>query len=296
MTLPAGVKATSGGTFDREAPMPYFLAGRIGSEYNVDAPHILMAVNELTTEKDHDQLKQAIDRGRHVMLDSGIFNLASEHARKHNVTHDLALSLAPEEIDGFDKLWEQYGNIVTKYANDLWGVVELDQGGRENKPRTRARIEKEFGFTPIPVYHPLLDGWDYYDELAKEYDRICFGNIVQASPPDRLRLAYTAYERAKDYPYLWTHLLGMTPNQNILSTQFRGSLDSSAWLSPARWSASWRMRTMLTADTTVPPSMWFHAGTNREGYDIGALEKICQNQATALQLNLEAILEDTHTT
>ena len=58
-------------------------------------------------------------------------------------------------------------------------AVEVDQGGRENKIKTRARLEK-MGLRPIPVYHPLNDGWDYFDYLAENYDRICMGNVVNA--------------------------------------------------------------------------------------------------------------------
>lgn len=292
--LPPGVKATSGGTFNRDEPPVYFLASNPEMIRRSEARHILVAVNEISTKKAVDTFEALLDEGRQVMLDSGIFNLASEHARNNNVTHDEALSMPPEEIDGFDKLWDQYGNITTKYADRLWGIVELDQGGIANKPRTRARIEKELGITPIPVYHPLLDGWDYYDTLATGYDRICFGNIVQASPPDRLRLAYTAYERGKQYPYLWTHLLGMTPNQNILAMPFRGSMDSSSWLAPARWPHSWRATAMLAADTAIPPSMWLHSSTDKENYDRSKLENICVAQAAALQATLEATREDTH--
>lgn len=292
--LPAGVKATSGGTFDRDEPPVYFLASNPQQIRRSNARHVLVAVNEITTRKEMDTFEEILDDGRRVMLDSGIFNLASEHARHNNVTHDEALSMPPEEIDGFDRLWDQYGNIATKYADRLWGIVELDQGGITNKPRTRAKIEKELGITPIPVYHPLLDGWDYYDTLATGYDRICFGNIVQASPPDRLRLAYTAYERGKQYPYLWTHLLGMTPNQNMLAMPFRGSMDSSSWLSPARWMPSWKVTSMLAADTSMPPSMWLHSATDKENYDGSKLEKICAIQASALQRTLEATREDTH--
>lgn len=288
-TLPDGVKATTGGTFDPDEPMPYFIASSPKTCAAAPQEHVLVAVNELRNKTEMQAFEGMIASGKKVMLDSGIFNLASEHARAHNVTHDEALSMAPEDIDGFDKLWQDYGNIVSDYADQLWGAVELDQGGVKNKPRTRARIENEFGITPIPVYHPLLDGWDYYDDLATNYDRICFGNIVQASSPLRMRLAHTAYERARNYPYLWTHLLGMTPNQKALSIQMRGSMDSSSWLAPARWMPSWRTPAMLKAVAKMPPSMWQHSGTNKDGYNRGKLEAICGIQADSINRTMQHI-------
>lgn len=253
--LPEGVKATTGGKFDRNEPMPYFIATGAAALVKVDYPNVLVAVNEIKSKKDYDDLDYLCEN-RKVMLDSGIFNLAMNHVREHGVSHNEALSMPPDQIDGFNELWDRYGEVATRYADRLWGVVELDQGGVENKPITRKRIEDEFGITPIPVYHPLLDGWDYYDDLAKEYDRICFGNIVQAAPPLRLRLAHTASERSKDYPYLWTHLLGMTPNENTFSLPMRGSMDSSSWLTAVRWYPSWYAKAMLKRAGNYPPAMW----------------------------------------
>lgn len=255
-TLPKGVKATSGGTFDRDEGYKYFIASNPANLIQAAYPSVLVAVNELDTKGNRERLEELLDSGCRVMLDSGIFNLAMEHVRAHGVTHDEALSLAPEEIDGFEKLWDLYGEIATTYVDRLWGVVELDQGGVQNKPATRARIEKEFGIVPIPVYHPLLDGSEYYDTLAQGYDRMCMGNIVQGSRPLRDRLAHLAYEGGRRYPYLWTHLLGLTPNTTSLHLPMRGSSDSSSWTTPYRWMPSWRAFTMLGPAGGYPRQMW----------------------------------------
>lgn len=254
-SLPDGVKATTGGKFDRNERLPYFIAAGATALRDVDYPNVLVAVNEVKSAKDYDDLDYLCDN-RKVMLDSGIFNLAMNHVRAHGVSHNEALAMPPDQIDGFTELWDRYGEVATRYADRLWGVVELDQGGIKNKPITRKRIEDEFGITPIPVYHPLLDGWDYYDDLAREYDRICFGNIVQASPPARLRLAHTAAERGRNYPYLWTHLLGMTPNENTFAMPMRGSMDSSSWLTAVRWYPSWYAKGLLKKAGNYPPPMW----------------------------------------
>lgn len=295
--LPDGVKQTTGGTFDPDASLKYFIAGAPDATLAAEYPYVLVAVNELQTAKEREHLDKLLDQGRRVMLDSGIFHLAMEHVRKHNTTHDEALAMPPEEIDGFDKLWDSYGEIVSKYSDRLWGMVELDQGGAENKPRVRARIEQEFDIVPIPVYHPLLDGWDYYDQLAQEYDRICFGNVVQASPQLRLRLAHTAMERGRKYPYLWTHLLGISLNQNILGTRWRGSLDSSSWLSAVRWQSNWKSHSMGKPLTAFDEDMHVHSGTYFEGpeaLDRDLFYKVPTVIATAQQTILDSVLDDTH--
>lgn len=295
--LPNGVKQTTGGTFNPNDSQTYFIAGACGDLTEVNYPSILVAVNELRTSKERDKFDRLLDMDRKVFLDSGIFNLAMEHVRTHGTSHDDALRMAPEEIDGFDKLWDDYAEIVTTYGDRLWGAVELDQGGVTNKPRTRARIEKELGIVPVPVYHPLLDGWDYYDDLAGNYDRICFGNIVQASTQLRLRLVHTAMERARKYPYLWTHLLGLGPSQMLNSLRMRGSLDSSGWLALVRWPDSWKGAAMGNATTRYGSDMWMHSATYFEGaenYPKGKNNQTSIGIPISYQGTLDSILADTH--
>lgn len=232
-----GVKRTAGGTFN-PADAPYYFAagGALGDARTYAPPYLLIAVNELPTPAAEANLLQPIlDTGYPVLLDSGIFALTNEHKRAHGVTMDEALALAPEEIDGFEGLYARYVDLYHRYHDRLWGVIELDQGGAVNKRRTRARLEAE-GITPIPVYHPFNDGWDYFDELACEYDRICLGNIVQASAQARLRLLHTMWERHRAYPDLWVHVLGLTVSEQCLSMPVE-SCDSSAWISPLRFPA-----------------------------------------------------------
>lgn len=293
-------KPTTGGRFDPNAGFTYFIAGspdRVAGETKYDkegvpfplAPHpnVLVAVNEIKTTKDAEVLKRLCDT-RNVLLDSGIYNLAMSHARTHDVSHDAALSLPPEEIDGFDELWDRYAALANRYSDTLWGVVELDQGGVAHKPRVRARIEAELGITPMPVYHPLLDGWDYYDTLACAYDRLCFGNLVKAPPPVRVRLVHTASERARDYPHLWTHLLGVYPNENLIALPLRGSCDSSSWLTSERWMPSWKGWSMGRMVTHYPPPMWYTKGGHRRAAALNAAT------ASALQTTLDTMATDTH--
>jgi hypothetical protein len=146
---------------------------------------------------------------------------------------DVALSLAPEEIDGFDDLFNRYVTLAHKWGDKAWGIVEIDQGGRENKIRTRARLEA-LGIRPIPVFHCLNDGWDYFQYLADRYDRIAVGNVVQADQATRKRIIATMWERRRSYPDLWIHALGLTPSSLTVSYPMN-SCDSSTWVGPTRW-------------------------------------------------------------
>lgn len=222
-------KRTGGGTFDPADRHLYFAAGE-SPRY---PRHVLCAVNEVLTPGLEKGLQRMLDDDHVVLLDSGIFWLTNRHKRAHGISMDEALSLAPEDIDGFAELHARYIELVQRYGERLWGYIELDQGGADNKRRTRAGLEAA-GLAPIPVYHPLLDGWDYFDELARRYDRICYGNIVQAPAPVRLRLLHTLWERHRAYPDLWVHVLGLTANHWCLAIP-PDSCDSSTWLAPLRW-------------------------------------------------------------
>lgn len=220
---------TGGGTFDPEADrFCYFIAGGSSAEHAHRRYH-LSALNDCMTEGGlREDVIEPIERGAKLLLDSGIFNLTNNHMRKHGGTMDQALALAPEQIDGFDKLFDRYVEVMGRYEDRLWGYIELDQGGAVGKRRTRAKLH-DLGLRPIPVYHPLNDGWDYFDELAETHDRICFGNIVQASPSMRVRLLHTMWERRRRYPHLWIHVLGQTINEYGPAIP-SDSCDSSAWL------------------------------------------------------------------
>ena len=235
----------TGGRWDPKEDVCYFIASNVETMgWSVGrTPHLLIAVNEITGGSSLGKIKQWALDGSSVFIDSGVFNLTNEHARKHGITMDKALALAPDEIEGFDDLLKNYCRIVTELKDTCWGYIEIDQGGCENKIKTRSRLE-EMGFSPIPVYHPLNDGWDYFDELAQRYDRICFGNVVQADPETRKRLLVTAWERRRKYPDLWIHLLGYTPNA-LLNAFPINSCDSSTWLAAVRWPDAFTVRTAL---------------------------------------------------
>lgn len=252
---------TGGGTYDPKDEGVYFIAA--GPSRLIDgAPvhdYLLIAVNELNTEKELKHLEGWFQTGKRVFIDSGIFNLTNVHKRKHGITMDEALSLAPDEIDGFSELFDRYVEIVRKYQDQSWGYIELDQGGRDNKIKTR-KILEDLGLKPIPVYHPLNDGWEYFDYLAERYDRICFGNVVQADRYTRKRLIATAWERHRKYPNLWIHLLGFTPNEWLNALPVNSG-DSSAWLSSVKWSG-YKEKTMLASFGEMPKNFQYVLGSD----------------------------------
>jgi hypothetical protein len=168
--------------------------------------YFLIALNEIQSESELASFAQLLKQGKAILLDSGIFNLGMQHARKYDMTFYEVLSLPPEQIEGFEQLKQRYIQTVEQYRDQLWGYVELDFGGKDNKKRIRAELES-LGLRPIPVYHPLNDGWDYFDYLAQRYDRICVANVVQSPLYVRKRILATLWERKCSYPKLWSTFL-----------------------------------------------------------------------------------------
>lgn len=264
------LKRTTGGKFDPTDPFFYFLATGPGRHLEASRalpdeelhpyPHVLVAVNEINTATHRALLDELCDT-RVVLLDSGIYNLTVSHAQRHGMTMDEALILHPEEVDGFDALYDRYCELVTLYADRLWGFIELDLGGPEIKPQTRARIEADTGLIPMPVCHLLSDGWEYYETLVSEYDRLCMGNLVKAAPSDRVRLLHAVYERSREHPEVWHHLLGVTPSPLLHALPIHGSSDSSTWLNGVRWFHSWRVGAMGSSLGNLPEDFWYLSST-----------------------------------
>ena len=132
----------TGGTWD-SSDRPIFFAACVENHMELCAElhdYLLVAVNHMVGSSGLTrEVFAAIDAGKKVFIDSGIFSLTQEHAEKHGISMDQALGTAPEDIDGFESLFDSYCEIIGILGNRTWGYIELDQGGRENKIKTRDR-------------------------------------------------------------------------------------------------------------------------------------------------------------
>jgi hypothetical protein len=257
------VKRRTGGRWDPNAGPVYFFAASANALARASVqPYVLLAVNEMMTDNENGTvellLQGLIRNGNHVFVDSGIFWLTNIHKREHGITMNEALALHPKDIDGFDALFDRYVEVARRYGNDVWGYIELDQGGVNRKRETRRELES-MGLAPIPVYHPLNDGRDYLEELMCEYDRICFGNIVQANRAVRQRLLHVMWEARCRHPDVWIHILGLTPSEVSLAFP-SNSADSSSWLTGVRWHRAERERAMLKGISGYPRNQAYLLG------------------------------------
>lgn len=229
------------GTWDADAGRIFFAPElRAFFDKMVYAKDVLFAVGDIRSN-DVDAFRK-VCKGRRVLLDSGVFGLAMRTAKNLGLSHDAALSLPPEQIEGYDALMSTYREVVSDMEPDIWGYIEVDYGGRERKKIVRAELEAD-GFRPIPVFHAMLDGWDYFRELDEQYDRICLGSMVKSTPAQRLEILHRVAEERRNVK--WIHSLGVTPTAVWQSCPTE-SCDSTAWSKsrmyggPMSGLASWR--------------------------------------------------------
>jgi len=280
----------TGGTWDPNERNVYFIAGdvrllQLGGECHT---HLLCALNEINTDTDREAVVQFVRDGRKVFLDSGVFDIAMRHAEATGTSLAVALKTDPYDLHGFPRLFDQYVDLMREIGDDCWGYVEIDQGGRENKIKLRTKLE-EMGLRPIPVYHPLSDGWEYFDFLAQNYDRICFGNVVHADRDDRKRLMATAWERREKYPHLWIHMLGLTPTELNVAYPVN-SCDSSAWIASVRWSNSYRSKVCCQSFSAMSHEFLYRLDSEIDS-DRGneKAKRVCGYEARMLMENMQAM-------
>lgn len=225
-----------------------------------DGRAVLIPLTKITAEAERLIVSTA-QAGVRWLIDSGVFELVSSHARVTSRSLAEVFGQPPMTIPGYTALLAKYHEVLGRIGHLVWGYVELDIGGAAVKKQTRTELERA-GLRPIPVYHPLNDPHDYFDELARSYERICVGNMVGMEPQQRLRLLATIWERKRKYPHLWVHLLGYTPNQWLLAYPV-DSTDTTAWMQTFRFRSA-SVRCSLSPFSYLPTAWRLQHGTPDE--------------------------------
>lgn len=227
---------TGGGRYKPEDRYKYFLASSIdytSRAYDDGIVTSTLIPNPLVKIKHLDTLEEWAAAGLDLFVDSGVYSAVQKHVKRHGLTQAEGFAVAPAEIDGFEEMFTEYVELIKVVEPYIWGYVEIDFGGQKNKVITRKRMQ-DAGISPIPTYHPFNDEYEYFDELAEQYDRVCIGGIANTTKAERTRLLYTINVRKQKYPKLWVHLLGVTPSAMLYQTTIE-SCDSSSWASGVRY-------------------------------------------------------------
>jgi hypothetical protein len=279
---------TEGKWSSNECPL-YFAAGyvtRFQDIFGVKALNIIPSVYDI---RDAEQLRE-FDGLKRILLDSGVFTLASNYARKLNIPKYAAFSLKISEIPEFQKLFDKYVSLVKECRDMLWGYIEIDIGGRESKKETTKKL-LDLGLRPIPVFHPVTDGWEYFYELAENYDRISM-STTEIARSITLRIIQKVWELSRKYPKLWIHILGITPGSLITSYPFQ-SYDSSSWMSPIMYTGGIQIRMANDIIKYLDKTSAYNTeiDSNVSGGYVSSYNA-CINDALMLQKNLEVIYKD----
>ncbi len=220
-------------------------------------------------------LDKEIHYHERLFLDSGVFGLAAEHARRHDMSHNQALSTPVDQIDGWHQFVAWYIEVCTKFKDIFWGYVELDLGGTAQKIKTREYLESQ-GLRPIPVWHPLQDGLEYGEMLMESYDRICLGNLVKSDEKTRLTVL-RALAHVKGRKKTWVHALGLAPVPFAHAFPIN-SLDAMTWLAPMMYPKRFTYGLMEKFEMDAP-RIYDH----RDFYYMGSA--VLQKQLAANQTN-----------
>lgn len=237
--------ATAGQRFDpKEGPI-YFIAASpklasIGSKHH---PFVLVPTDQLLGKTAQRNVETLVNNGICFLLDSGVHSFVMAIRKEKKLTALQALSLTPADIPSYPKLRDTYIQLAQRIGDKTWGYIELDFGGAEQKRIIRRELEQRWGLRPIPVYHPLVDPPEYFDELASGYDRVAIGNLAHQSTYVRERITATVWTRAQAYPGLWLHGLGQAPDQQANAFAFQ-SVDASSWLVQVQYPIGFTERAM----------------------------------------------------
>lgn len=202
------------------------------SEVEIFLDNFLFAVNYLN-KTGIAYVEKLIGLKKNVLIDSGVFALASDYSRKTGIPISDAITRDPESMDGFKDLFGRYVEIIKRFEKDLWGYIELDLGGQENKIRIRGELEK-LGLKPIPVYHPLNDDYSYFDHLCENYNRIAIGNLVSVNNKNKRKILWDINKRRAKYPGVRIHFLGFSMSADCFNIRV-DSCDSSEFSGVFRW-------------------------------------------------------------
>lgn len=213
--------------------MKIYLAGSISNESfkileNKHNKYLLQTFYDLRKMKD-DKIEKLLNCCDEFLLDSGAFTFMN----------------SGKKVD-----WKQYIDDYCDFVNkwDIKQFIELDLDhvvGVEDTIRIRKYIEQRTGKKPIPVFHRIR-GMKYFREMCQEYPYIAIAasGIVKGIDEyvknadllkQLLRIAHSYGTKVHGLAY--TRLA----NINNITVPF-DSVDSTAWLSGARFGTIYEIR------------------------------------------------------
>ena len=168
--------------------------------------------------------KEIIPKCKTFMLDSGAFSF------KQNPSVKL----------DWDAYVDRYTEFINRNKVNLFFEMDIDKViGLKEVEKLRAKIERQTGRQPIPVFHKSR-GKDYFVYMCKNYPYVALGGIAkeQRLTGDRLKAVRWFIETAHEHDAK-IHALGFT-YINALPIYHFDSVDSTAWTSGNRFGSIYK--------------------------------------------------------
>lgn len=152
--------------------------------------------------------------------------------------------------------WNEYVDRYTDFINrnkiDLFFEMDIDKViGLKEVEKLRAKIERQTGRQPIPVFHKSR-GKEYFVDMCKNYPYVAIGGIAkeQRLAGDKLKALQWFINTAHKHEAR-IHALGFTYINSLPKYHF-DSVDSTAWTSGNRFGSIYRF-TGKTLDVIKKP-------------------------------------------
>jgi len=143
-------------------------------------------------------------------------------------------------VKGVEINVSEYGDFINRYKKNLFCYANLDQRHTEDTLNNQKVLE-ELGLNPIPVFH--RDEWEdgklsLLDDYLRNYDYVALGGVAGSNKGESYIRAYldSCFSVIKNYFPKKIHGFGMTATWILKRYPFY-SVDSTDWLSSARWGA-----------------------------------------------------------
>lgn len=239
-----------------------------------------------------------------VFLDSGAFTINQKWSELRHVEFEKTFGADWQKVYNdhnrymqwrntprANELWQQIEDMTAKWEEqylamlrsderfmnrDVVHCVELDVGSIDKRTARRKRFESE-GFSVVPVLKPD-DSDDYVEQIIKEYDYIGFGGI--ATQAGKMQAKDFQKRMALCRKYMTrVHGFGMTRQEPMRRQPFY-SVDSTSWLSGARYGTTYEFRSgKLKVTQDKKKRKMFKRACEQYGIDY---ESLCSDKGTTI--------------
>lgn len=218
------LSTVSTATFDSAQPYAFLVAANSVSGFNSrETPEKLERLDRVA-----DSFKALHDTGTKIIVDSGVFELAGQYAKEHNVHLTAAMVTPPSGYVKFSAYLRKYVLLMERIKGKVWGYVEIDLGTFADRKVTRTMLATEYDLHPMPVFRAGVDDWENLRSLCEEgHPLICLAGTAHCPRKYSMWFWQKAWSILRDYPETKTHVLGVSWRAAFIPYAFASSDNAS---------------------------------------------------------------------